>query len=128
MKRDFAYPSGTGDHGRVAAVGYGVGNRSVDARTGLPNPRTQSGWIRSPQPMPVRIVFDQETRPLRFGSQANVMVYSSNNVIMNAIGYIRMRLVALLTYCPVRPVPDLTAGSTGPTRAPAAPLFASPSG
>ena len=46
----------------------------------------------------VRIVFDQETRPLRVGSQANVMVYSSNNAIMNAIGTIKMRLVALLTY------------------------------
>jgi multidrug resistance efflux pump len=84
--------------GRVAAFGYGVGNRSVDARTGLPSPRTQSGWIRPPQPMPVRIEFDKETRPLRLGSQANVMVYSSNNAIMNAIGYLRMRLVALLTY------------------------------
>lgn len=84
--------------GRVAALGYGVGNRSVDARTGLPSPRTQSGWIRSPQPMPVRIEFDKETRPLRVGSQANVMVYSSGNSLMNAIGTIRMRLVALLSY------------------------------
>jgi multidrug resistance efflux pump len=84
--------------GRVAALGYGVGNRSVDARTGMPSPRTQSGWIRPPQPMPVRIEFDKETRPLRVGSQANVMVYSSGNVVMNALGYIRMRLVALLTY------------------------------
>ena len=84
--------------GRVAALGYGVGNRSVDAHTGLPAPRTQSGWIRSPQPMPVRIEFDKDTRPLRVGSQATVMVYPGNNVIMNAIGYFRMRLVALLTY------------------------------
>jgi multidrug resistance efflux pump len=84
--------------GRVAALGYGVGNRSVDARTGLPNPSSQSGWIRSPQPMPVRIEFDEEVRPLRLGSQATVMVYSSGNGFMNALGYIRMRLVALLTY------------------------------
>jgi multidrug resistance efflux pump len=84
--------------GRVAALGYGVGNRSVDARTGLPNPRSQSGWIRTPQPMPVRIEFDEEVRPLRLGSQATVMVYSGGNGFMNALGYIRMRLVALLTY------------------------------
>jgi multidrug resistance efflux pump len=84
--------------GRVAALGYGVGNRSVDARTGLPSPRTQSGWIRTAQPMPVRIEFDKDTRPLRVGSQANVMVYSGDNTIMNAIGWLRMRLVALLTY------------------------------
>ena len=84
--------------GRVSALGYGVGNRSVDARTGLPSPRTQSGWIRTPQPMPVRIEFDKDIRPLRVGSQADVMVYSSGNVVMNALGTIRMRLVALLTY------------------------------
>ena len=48
--------------------------------------------------MPVRIEFDKETRPLRLGSQANVMVYSSQNAFMNALGYLRMRLVALLTY------------------------------
>ena len=84
--------------GRIAALGYGVGNRSVDARTGLPSPRTQSGWIRSAQPMPVRIEFDKETRPLRLGSQANVMVYSSDNAIMNFLGRFRMRLLALLTY------------------------------
>ena len=84
--------------GRVAALGYGVGNRSVDARTGLPSPRNQSCWIRPSQPMPVRIEFDKETRPLRVGSQANVMVYSSGNSLMNALGYLRMRLIALLTY------------------------------
>jgi multidrug resistance efflux pump len=84
--------------GRVSALGYGVGNRSVDARTGMPNPRPQSGWIRTPQPMPVRITLDKETRSLRVGSQATVMVYPTSNSVMNAIGYIRMRLVALLTY------------------------------
>ena len=86
--------------GRVSAVGYGVGNREVDARTGLPSPRTQSGWICPSQPMPVRIEFDPQSRPAgpRVGSQAKVMVYPSNNLIMNALGYIRMRLAALLAY------------------------------
>jgi multidrug resistance efflux pump len=84
--------------GRVAALGYGVGNRNVDAQTGLPSPRSQSGWIRPAQLMPVRIEFDEEMRRLRFGSQANVMIYPSDNAFMNALGYIRMRLVALLTY------------------------------
>lgn len=86
--------------GRVSAIGYAVGNRSVDVRTGLPSPRTQSGWIRSPQLMPVRVEFDVETKPnvLRFGSQANVMIYTSDNSFMNAIAYLRMRLGALLAY------------------------------
>jgi multidrug resistance efflux pump len=84
--------------GKVSALGYGVGNRSTDARTGLPSPRTQSGWIRSPQPMPVRIEFDKEIRPLRVGSQASVMIFPSDNMIMNSIGRLRMKILALLTY------------------------------
>jgi multidrug resistance efflux pump len=85
--------------GRVSAVGYGVGNRDVDARTGLPSPRSQSGWIRAPQPMPVRVEFDG-ARPLamRVGSQAKVMVYPGKNLVMNVVGYVRMRLAALLAY------------------------------
>ncbi|CAN5289592.1 HlyD family secretion protein [soil metagenome] len=86
--------------GRVSAVGYGVGNRDVDARTGLPSPRNQSGWIRPSQPMPVRIEFDPRTRPtgVRVGSQASVMVYPGKNMIMNALGTVRMWLVAVLAY------------------------------
>lgn len=87
--------------GRVSAVGYGVANRDVDARTGLPSPRTQSGWIRPSQPMPVRIEFDPQTeRPagLRVGSQASVMVYPTRNFIMNALGTVRMWLAAVLAY------------------------------
>ena len=86
--------------GRVSAMGYGVGNRDVDARTGLPSPRNQSGWIRPPQPMPVRIEFDPQSRPVgpRVGSQAKVMVYPGGNLVMNAIGYVRMRIAAVLAY------------------------------
>jgi multidrug resistance efflux pump len=84
--------------GRVSAVGYGVGNRDVDARTGLPAPRKQSGWIRPSQLMPVRIAFDQEIRPLRVGSQASVMVYPSKNFVMNALGSVRMWLASLMAY------------------------------
>ena len=50
--------------------------------------------------MPVRIEFNADNRPivLRFGSQADVMIYTSDNSFMNAIAYLRMRLNALLTY------------------------------
>jgi multidrug resistance efflux pump len=84
--------------GRVVSLGYGVGNRSIDLSTGLPSPRAQSGWVRPPQLMPVRIKFEQDIRSLRFGAQANLMIYTSGNAFMNVLGNIRMRLVALLTY------------------------------
>ena len=89
--------------GAASAMGYGVGNRDVDARTGLGklSLRSQSGWIRSPQPMPVRIEFDPQSRPVGpcVGSQAKVMVYPGGNLVMNAIGYVRMRrIAAVLAY------------------------------
>ena len=35
---------------------------------------------------------------MRVGSQAKVMVYPDKNLVMNALGYVRMRLAALLAY------------------------------
>lgn len=85
--------------GRVAAIGFGVGNRNVDARTGLPNPKSQSGWTRPAQPLPVRIEFDGvPPTAVRFGSQANVMVYTGDNSIVNALGWLKMRAIALISY------------------------------
>jgi multidrug resistance efflux pump len=85
--------------GRVKSIGYGVASGSTDAATGLPSLREPSGWVRPPQPMPVRIEFD-EPRPkeLRFGSQATVMAFTGNNFLMNGIGTLRMWINALLTY------------------------------
>lgn len=86
--------------GQVGGVGFGVSSRETDPQTGLQTLRNPSGWIRDPQPMPVRIEFDPETRPrgIRLGSQANVIIYTGDNGLMNAIGWIWIRLVAWFTY------------------------------
>jgi multidrug resistance efflux pump len=86
--------------GQVGGVGFGVSSRETDPQTGLQTLRNPTGWIRDPQPMPVRIEFDPETRPrgIRLGSQANVIIYTGDNGLMNAIGWIWIRLVAWFTY------------------------------
>jgi multidrug resistance efflux pump len=86
--------------GSIDAIGYGVSNRSVDPATGLPSIRHQSGWIRPPQPMPVRIKFEtgKPLSNLRYGSQVDVMVYPTDSSVLNAIAWLRLRLVALLAY------------------------------
>ena len=84
--------------GRVAAIPNRIGDRGVDAQTGTTGRHTRSGWFRSRQSTPVRIEFDKETRPLRVGSRASVMVYSGSNPFMNALGAIRIRLVSLLAH------------------------------
>ena len=59
----------------------------------------QSGWVREPQRFPVRLVFNERfPRGVRFGSQANVVIYTGDNPVMNAIGRLWIRLVATLTY------------------------------
>jgi multidrug resistance efflux pump len=86
--------------GSVESLGFGVSSSDTDPQTGLPQIHNPSGWIRDPQPMPVRIEMDPETRPrgVRFGSQANVIVYTDDNTVMNAIGWLWIRIVAGLTY------------------------------
>jgi multidrug resistance efflux pump len=87
--------------GTVAGVGYGVSSRETDPQTGLQTLRSPTGWIRDPQPLPVRIEFDPDTLPrgiIRLGSQANVLIYTGENPVMNALGWIWIRFVAWLTY------------------------------
>jgi multidrug resistance efflux pump len=86
--------------GVVSGYGFAVSNRSIDPRTGLPTIRNSAGWIREPQRMPVRISLDKDSRPkeLRYGSQANVVVYTGGNFVFNAFAWIKIRFVTLLSY------------------------------
>ena len=83
----------------VESVGMGVAQGSVDPKTGLPKISTESGWVRTPQSFPVRLILD-EGRPkgVRYGSQANVVIYTGDNPVTNAIGRIWMRVLSILTY------------------------------
>lgn len=83
----------------VESVGMGVAQGSVDPKTGLPKISTESGWVRTPQSFPVRLILD-EGRPkgVRYGSQANVVIYTGDNPVTNAIGRIWMRVLSVLTY------------------------------
>jgi multidrug resistance efflux pump len=83
----------------VESVGMGVAQGNVDPKTGLPKISTDSGWVRTPQSFPVRLILD-EGRPkgVRYGSQANVVIYTGDNPVTNAIGRIWMRVLSVLTY------------------------------
>jgi hypothetical protein len=71
---------------RVESVGWGVTSDSTQG-AGLPTIRNDTGWIRVPQRFPVRVVFDEKPpRGVRHGSQANVVVYTGDNPVMNALG------------------------------------------
>lgn len=83
---------------RVESVGWGVAQEG-SSTSALPSVRNQSGWVRDPQRFPVRLVMT-EPYPggLRYGSQANAVIYTGDNPLANLLGAATARLVALLTY------------------------------
>ena len=84
----------------VASVGFGVSSGKTDAQTGLPVVDQSVGWFRDPQRLPIRVEFASDERPriLRFGSQASVMVFASDNGLLNGLGRLWMRLESYMTY------------------------------
>ena len=89
-------------HGVVHSVGWGI-SQGDEAPTGqLPAVEAPQGWIREPQRFPVRILMDaDEDLDIslgRSGAQANVMIFTEDNSILNPIGRLWIKLVALLSY------------------------------
>ena len=86
---------------KVQSVGWGVSQGSIDPETGLPKINEPMGLVRNPQRFAVKIEpnrADYVPGSVRYGSQANVIVYATGNALVNAIGAFWIRLVAILTY------------------------------
>ncbi|MBO9102036.1 MULTISPECIES: HlyD family secretion protein [unclassified Rhizobium] len=84
---------------KVESIGMGIATGSVDPTTGLPKVSTDTGWVRTPQSFPVRLILDSgRPKGVRYGSQANVVIYTGDHPITNAIGHLWMRFMSVLTY------------------------------
>ena len=86
---------------KVESVGWGVSQGSIDPETGLPKINEPTGLVRNPQRFAVMIEpnrADYVPGSVRYGSQANVIVYATGNAVVNAIGAFWIRLVSILTY------------------------------
>ena len=90
--------------GKVHSIGWGV-SQGDEAPTGqLASQPPDQGWVRDPQRFPVRIlVLPKEASDAgidvgRSGAQANVIVFTGDNAIMNPIGRLWIKCVALLSY------------------------------
>ncbi|MGD8415002.1 MAG: HlyD family secretion protein [Candidatus Latescibacterota bacterium] len=86
--------------GTVRSVGYGVGSSGVTSRGELPTIKSSQGWLRDPQRFPVIIGFDRVATSglLRVGGQADVIIYTGGNPILNLIGKLQIRVRSLLSY------------------------------
>jgi len=90
-------------NGVVASISFGASDGTRDS--GLPSTPETSGWMRDPQRFPVRIVMTDyqegseyhEIRRMMNG-QADVVVFTGENPMMNALAVIWLRLMSIISY------------------------------
>ncbi|MFZ4687599.1 MAG: HlyD family secretion protein [Polymorphobacter sp.] len=96
-----AFP-GTVIEGRVRSLGFGVNSGGKGQPGSLPDVQNNRDFLRQAQRFPVIIEFDRGTlaslRGVREGGQAEVIVYTGDNVVMNALGWLYIRVMGLLSY------------------------------
>jgi multidrug resistance efflux pump len=88
--------------GRVRSVGGGVGTGQQSPPGSLPTIQNNRDWLRQAQRIPVAIEFDaaelSRLQGVRIGGQAEVLVYTGNNPVMNVLGAAYIRLMSWLSY------------------------------
>jgi multidrug resistance efflux pump len=90
--------------GQVNSVGYGVAQGDEAPNGQLSSIPKEQGWVRDPQRFPVRIlILPDEVKKAgidvgRSGAQANAIIYTGDNLIMNPLGRLWIKIVTLLSY------------------------------
>lgn len=91
---------GTVYQGVVQSIGYGVSTGNTN-RGDLPGVSSSQGWLRDPQRFPVIVKInrsDKSLPALRLGGQADVVVYTGDHGLLNAIGKLRIRFMSWISY------------------------------
>src|SRR6185369_8250857 len=87
---------------RVESVGWGVGEGDIDPTTGLSKARQGSGgWLAPAQRFAVQLAFETTGGPprgVRYNAHASVILYTGESPIANALAWLWIRLIAVLTY------------------------------
>jgi multidrug resistance efflux pump len=88
--------------GRIRSVGGGVASGQQSQPGTLPTIENSRDWLRQAQRIPVAVEFDPAERSrlkgARIGGQAEVLVYSGDNPVMNFFGAVYIRLMSWLSY------------------------------
>ncbi|MCP3888447.1 MAG: HlyD family secretion protein [Desulfobulbaceae bacterium] len=86
--------------GEVLSVGFGVSDNVNNTLGGLTTVQPTQGWLRQAQHIPVLVQFsDEESRGFkRVGGQANVIVYTGENGLLNTLGTIWIRLISFFSH------------------------------
>lgn len=85
--------------GKIKSISYGVSTDRTNTG-GLPRITSSQGWLRDPQRFPVIIEIEDEEikKKLRQGSQAEIVVYTGKNLILNALASLRIYILSKLSY------------------------------
>jgi multidrug resistance efflux pump len=93
---------GTVIAGRVRSIGVGVSTGAKSSPGALPEIQNSRDWLRQSQRFPVIIEFEKgilASQPgVREGGQAEAVVYTGDNPLLNLLGSIRIRLMSWLSY------------------------------
>ena len=87
--------------GTIRTTGFGVQVDSAPLGS-LPKIDNDRQWLRDAQRFSVLVDFElpeaRDRLGMRIGAQASVIVYTGDNPVFNRLGWLKMRLVSLLTY------------------------------
>ena len=87
---------------RVESVGWGVGEGDLDPTTGLPKMHQNTGgWLAPAQRFRVQLAFETDDGPphgVRYNARASVILYTGEHPVFNALAWLWIRVIALLTY------------------------------
>jgi len=91
---------GTVYQGKISSIGFAVDTASTSVVGGLASVESKTGWLRDAQRFPVMITFDDDnTKGLRrLGGQADVQIYTGDNWFVNAMGWLWIRVLSILSY------------------------------
>ena len=88
--------------GEVRSIGYGIDDGKNQQAGSLPTVDNNRDWLRQAQRFPVKIAFSADDPPpaegLRVGGQADVLVYTNEDGLMNLIGALYIRLMSLFSF------------------------------
>jgi len=86
--------------GRVFSRGFAIAGDNDAAAGQAANVKSETGWLRDAQRFPVIINFDDDSaHGLRLvGGQADVQIYTGDHAILNALGWLWIRLMSGLSF------------------------------
>ena len=86
--------------GEVVSTGFAVDWKNAAQAGQLQSVSSENSWLRDAQRFPVIIRFkdDSASGLLRGGGQADVIVYTSGNWITNALAWLWMRFITIMSY------------------------------